>query len=60
MTKRPYDSIAASPHAAPLGRQASQDADGDGSHEDGEGVSLKKPRSFMATLVYPSYLCSSG
>ncbi|KAJ4359198.1 hypothetical protein N0V95_002364 [Ascochyta clinopodiicola] len=50
MTKRPYDSIAASPYAPP-GRQASHDADGDGSHEDGEELSLKKPRSFMATLA---------
>lgn len=51
MTKRPHDSIAASPYAAPSGRQASHDADGNGSHEEGEGSSLKKPRSFMATLV---------
>ena len=51
MTKRPHDSIVASPYAARPGRQASHDADGDGSHEDGEGSALKKPRSFMATLV---------
>lgn len=51
MTKRPHESIAALPYAVPSGRQASHDADGDGSHEDGEGSSLKKPRSFMATLV---------
>jgi hypothetical protein len=51
MTKRSHDSITASPYAAPPVRQASHDAEGDGSHEDGEGSSLKKPRSFMATLV---------
>jgi hypothetical protein len=51
MTKRPHDSIAAPPYAVPPGRQASHDADGNGSHEEGEGSSLKKPRSFMATLV---------
>lgn len=51
MTKRPHDSISASPYAPRPGRQSSHDADGNGSHEDGEGSSLKKPRSFMATLV---------
>lgn len=51
MTKRPHDSVSASPYVVPPGRQASHDADGNGSHEDGEGSSLKKPRSFMATLV---------
>jgi hypothetical protein len=51
MTKRPHNSIAASPYAASSGRQASYDADGNGSPEDGEGSALKKPRSFMATLV---------
>ena len=48
MTKRSHASITPS-HAEPPERQASYD--GDGSHEDGDGSSLKKPRSFMATLV---------
>ena len=51
MTKRSRDSIASSSYAEPPDRQASHDAEGSGSHEDGEGSSLKKPRSFMATLV---------
>jgi hypothetical protein len=51
MTKRPYDSISASPHAQLPGRQASHDAEADGSHEEADGSTLKKPRSFMATLV---------
>jgi hypothetical protein len=51
MTKRPYDSITASPHAQLPGRQASHDAEADGSHEEADGSTLKKPRSFMATLV---------
>jgi hypothetical protein len=55
MTKRSRDSITASPYAAPTGRQASHDADGNGNHEDGEGSSLKKPRSFMATLVCQAF-----
>jgi hypothetical protein len=49
MTKRPHASLD-SPYAEPLGRQTSYDGDGSGSHEDGD-ASLKKPRSFMATLV---------
>lgn len=51
MTKRPHDSIVALPYPAASGRHASYDADGNGSHEDGEESSLKRPRSFMATLV---------
>lgn len=51
MTKRPHESISASPYAVSSHRQSSYDADGNGSPEDGEGSSLKKPRSFMATLV---------
>lgn len=50
MTKRAHDSIASLPYAAPSDRQP-YDVEGEGSHEDGEGTSLKKPRSFMATLV---------
>lgn len=51
MTKRPHESITSSPYAVHSNRQASYEADGNGSPEDGEGSSLKKPRSFMATLV---------
>ncbi|KAJ4361960.1 hypothetical protein N0V83_010901 [Neocucurbitaria cava] len=51
MTKRSRDSITSSSYAEPSDRRASHDAEGSGSHEDGEGSSLKKPRSFMATLA---------
>ena len=51
MTKRPYDSITASPNVQLPGRQASHDTEADGSHEEANGSTLKKPRSFMATLV---------
>jgi len=51
MTKRPRDSITASTYSEPPDRQASHDADGIGSQEDADGSSLKKARSFMATLV---------
>ena len=57
MTKGPRDSIAASFHLEPYDRQASHDVEGVGSQEDAEGSSLKKARSFMATLV--SALCFS-
>ncbi|KAF1833460.1 C6 zinc finger domain-containing protein [Decorospora gaudefroyi] len=50
MTKRSHASVASS-HVEPFGRQASYDGDASGSHEDGDGSSLKKPRSFMATLA---------
>lgn len=50
MTKRSHASISAS-HAEPQGRQTSYDGEGSASHEDGDGSSLKKARSFMATLV---------
>jgi hypothetical protein len=50
MTKRSHASISAS-HAEPLDRQTSYDGEGSVSHEDGDGSSLKKARSFMATLV---------
>ena len=51
MSKRSHDSIASSSHAALADRRASLEADGDGSQDEAESSSLKKPRSFMATLV---------
>jgi hypothetical protein len=55
MTKRSHAS-AASSQAELTERQTSYD-DGErgGSHEDGDGSALKKPRSFMATLVCGRY-----
>jgi hypothetical protein len=50
MTKRSHASIASS-QAEHSERQASYDGERSGSHEDGDGSFLKKPRSFMATLV---------
>ena len=50
MTKRSHANIASS-QAEPPERQTSYDGERSGSHEDGDGSSLKKPRSFMATLV---------
>ncbi|KAI4714739.1 hypothetical protein J4E89_000420 [Alternaria sp. Ai002NY15] len=50
MTKRSHANIASS-QAEPSERQTSYDGERSGSHEDGDGSSLKKPRSFMATLA---------
>ncbi|KAH9873251.1 hypothetical protein J1614_005649, partial [Plenodomus biglobosus] len=50
MTKRSHESVTIS-HAEPSDRQASYDAEGNGSHDDGNSSSLKRPRSFMATLA---------
>ncbi|KAL6704122.1 hypothetical protein ACN47E_008785 [Coniothyrium glycines] len=51
MTKRSYGIVAASSYAEPSDSHVSHDAEGIGSHEDVDGSSLKKPRSFMATLA---------
>lgn len=51
MTKRPRDSTEAPSQSGRSGRQASHDVDGNGSQEDADTLSLKKARSFMATLV---------
>ena len=48
MTKRAHNRIPALSHAEP---HVSQDGGDDGSAGDGDGSSLKKARSFMATLV---------
>lgn len=50
MTKRSHD-IATSSHAGHSDRQASDDVEGNGSQDDANGSALKRPRSFMATLV---------
>jgi hypothetical protein len=57
MTKRAHASIASS-QAEHSERQASYDGERNGSHEDADGSSLKKPRFFMATLVCGWYWIS--